>query len=224
MVERQATLFSAPAPDAAAPPPWPDGFRVLPGYLDRPAQEALLADVRAVVAAAPLYRNHMPRSGTPMRIENTNCGPLGWVSDKDRGYRYQATHPVTGAPWPPMPQFLLRLWNEVADYPALPEACLVNLYRGAKAGLGMHIDADEDAKDAPVVSVSLGDTGVFRLGGPTRKGPTRKIELVSGTVVVLGGASRRCHHGVDKVLAGTSDLLDGGGRLNLTLRRVTAPD
>jgi alkylated DNA repair protein (DNA oxidative demethylase) len=193
-----------------------------PQKLDREAQEALLAALRAIIEEAPLFTPAMPRSGKPMSVRMTNCGPLGWVTDKERGYRYQAAHPVTGKPWPAMPRMLLDLWKELAGYKHPPEACLVNYYAGA-AKMGLHQDRDEEDFDAPVLSVSLGDTGVFRVGGRSRKDPTQKFELSSGDVCVLGGADRLAYHGIDRVLAGTSDLLAEGGRFNLTLRRVTKP-
>jgi alkylated DNA repair protein (DNA oxidative demethylase) len=164
----------------------------------------------------------MPRSGKPMSVRMTNCGPLGWVTDKERGYRYQATHPETGKPWPPIPAALLELWRELARYPAPPEACLVNYY-AESAKMGLHQDKDEEDFAAPVLSVSLGDTGIFRLGGRSRKDPTRAFELKSGDVVALGDTDRLAFHGIDRILAGTSDLVPEGGRFNLTLRRVTKP-
>jgi DNA oxidative demethylase len=198
------------------------GMQYFPQWLDRAAQQALLAAVRAVIAEAPLFTPTMPRSGNPMSVRMTNCGPLGWMTDKDLGYRYQATQPVTGKPWPPMPQMLLDLWSEVANYFAPPEACLVNYYAG-NAKMGMHQDRDEEDFSAPVLSVSLGDTAVFRVGGRSRKDPTRNFELKSGDVFVLEGEDRLAYHGIDRILAGTSDLLCEGGRFNLTLRRVTKP-
>lgn len=153
----------------------------------------------------------------------TNCGVLGWLTDRDRGYRYQATHPVTGEPWPAVPERLLALWDEVADYPHPPEACLINFY-GPEAKMGLHQDRDEDNFDAPVVSVSLGDACLFRVGGTTRGGPTVSFRLESGDVVILGGKGRLCYHGVDRIYPSTSDLLKRGGRINLTLRRVTTPE
>jgi alkylated DNA repair protein (DNA oxidative demethylase) len=191
--------------------------------LDRPAQTALLGAIRKVIAEAPLYTPTMPRSGKPMSVRMTNAGPLGWVTDKEGGYRYQAMHPETGKPWPPIPPMLLDLWTECADYPHPPEACLINYYAGA-AKMGLHQDRDEQDFDAPVLSVSLGDTGIFRVGGTTRKAPTESYELRSGDVFVLGGADRLAYHGIDRVLPGSSDLLVEGGRFNLTLRRVTKPD
>jgi alkylated DNA repair protein (DNA oxidative demethylase) len=192
----------------------------LPGKLGPEEQKALLDALRTVMREAPLFTPTMPRSGKPMSVRMTNCGPLGWVTDKERGYRYQTTHPVTGKPWPAMPRMLLDLWNEVTGYPAPPEACLVNYY-GGDAKMGLHQDKDEEDFAAPVLSVSLGDTAIFRAGGRSRRDPTRKLELRSGDVVVLGGEDRIAFHGIDRVLAGTSELLPEGGRINLTLRRVT---
>jgi alkylated DNA repair protein (DNA oxidative demethylase) len=151
----------------------------------------------------------------------TNLGSLGWVSDR-AGYRYQATHPETGQPWPAIPEMVLDAWRKVAGYPHLPEACLVNHYReGAK--MGLHQDRDEEDFAAPVVSISLGDTGVFRIGGTERGGKTQTLKLVSGDVLVMGGAARLCFHGIDRILTGTSTLLKDGGRINLTMRRVRRP-
>lgn len=194
-----------------------DGVALWPGFFDEAEQRALLADIEAVMAEAPLYVPRMPKSGKPFSVRMTNCGPLGWVSD-EAGYRYQANHPETGAPWPALPQRLAALWEAVGA-PQAPEACLVNLYtEGAK--LGLHQDSDEIDRDAPVVSVSLGDTARFRLGGTTRRAPTRSFALSSGDVLVFGGPARLIYHGVDRILPGSSRLLPGGGRINLTLRRV----
>lgn len=194
-----------------------------PKWLDLGAQRVLLAEIRQVIAQAPLYVPTMPRSGKPMSVRMTNAGPLGWVTDKARGYRYQATHPETGEPWPAIPRMLLDLWGALAGYPHPPQACLINYY-DSDAKMGLHQDRDEEDFAAPVLSVSLGDTGVFRLGGTTRKDPTRKFELVSGGVFVLDGEDRLAYHGIDRILPGTSDLLGEGGRFNLTLRRVSKPN
>ena len=194
----------------------------LPGRLDRSAQTELIGAIRSIIAAAPLFIPTMPRSGRPMSVRMTNAGPLGWLTDKERGYRYQDTHPETGKPWPPIPQTLLALWQEVAGYPAPPEACLVNYYAG-DAKMGLHQDKDEDDFAAPVLSVSLGCTAIFRVGGRFRRDPTQRIELTSGDVLVLGGEDRLAFHGIDRIVPGTSDLLPEGGRFNLTLRRVTKP-
>ncbi len=200
-----------------------------PGLLHRPMlsradQETLAGLLRAAERKAPFFVPRMPRTGKPFSVRMTNLGDLGWVSDREGGYRYQPTHPETGKPWPPIPVVLLDLWGEVAGGAPPPEACLVNHYRPG-ARMGLHQDRDEEDLAAPVVSVSLGDDARFRVGGVTRGGPTRSLMLVSGDVVVLGGPSRLAYHGVDRIFAGTSDLLadwpEGGGRINLTLRRVS---
>ncbi len=198
----------------------PNGIHWIPGFLDRPAQQALVEDIRSVVAQAPLYQPQMPRTGKPMSVRMTNCGELGWVTDKERGYRYQPVHPVTGLPWPQMPPSLVGIWEELAAWPAPAQACLVNFYdEGAK--MGMHQDRDEEDLSAPVVSISLGDTCLFRVGEKTREGRTTSFKLQSGDAVILAGEGRLAFHGVDRIYPDTSTLLKNGGRINLTLRRVT---
>jgi DNA oxidative demethylase len=197
------------------------GLRLIPGYLDRTQQEELVAAVREIVRWAPLFTPVMPRTGKPFSVRMTNCGPLGWVSDRG-GYRYQATHPTTGGPWPPMPDLVLRAWAEFADYPAAPQACLVNHY-DPLARMGLHQDRDEEDFAAPVMSFSLGATCRFRIGGTTRAAPTCSFALASGDLLVLAGAARLAFHGVDRILSGTSTLLPDGSRINLTLRRVSRP-
>jgi alkylated DNA repair protein (DNA oxidative demethylase) len=194
------------------------GLTYRPDYLDRAAQEQLLDAIRAVTRAAPLFTPRMPRTGKPFSVRMTNCGRLGWVSD-ERSYRYQATHPETGEPWPAMPDVLLRAWEDLSGYPHPPEACLINVYEPS-ARMGLHQDRDEEELAAPVVSLSLGDTALFRYGGLDRRDPTRSIRLRSGDAIVFGGPARLMYHGIDRLYAGTSDLLPHAGRLNLTLRKV----
>lgn len=193
-----------------------------PGHLDLDGQQALVEELRALMRQAPLFQPVMPRSGRPFSVRMTNLGALGWVSDRD-GYRYQPLHPVTAEPWPAIPDSIMAIWNAVSGYPHPPEACLVNWY-GPGARMGLHQDRDEQDMNAPVVSVSLGETGVFRIGGTERGGRTASVKLASGDVLVFGGAARLAHHGVDRILPGTSTLLKDGGRINLTLRRVTRPE
>ena len=198
------------------------GLRLYPGYLDREAQVAVLTAINDVLVAAPLFTPRMPSSGRPMSVRMSNCGSLGWVTD-ERGYRYQSAHPENGRPWPPIPKALIALWNEIARYPHSPEACLINFY-GSTAKMGLHQDRDEKDFDAPVVSVSLGDCCLFRVGGRKRSDPTRSFRLSSGDALVLGGDTRLAFHGVDRIYPGTSSLLPEGGRINLTMRRVTRPE
>ncbi|AJD39423.1 2OG-Fe(II) oxygenase AlkB [Rhizobium gallicum bv. gallicum R602sp] len=195
------------------------GVRHFPEYLDRARQEALVEMIRSIVAEAPLFVPVMPSTGKPMSVRMSNCGPLGWVTDKERGYRYQSTHPVTGRPWPAMPDVLLDIWNGVSDCEKPPQACLINFYSD-DARMGLHQDRDEQDLKAPVVSISLGNSCLFRIGGLSRTDRTRSVKLASGDIVVLGGEGRLCFHGVDRIYPATSTLLKNGGRINLTLRRV----
>ena len=197
-----------------------EGLWHYPAHFDPAAQHELVEEIRDIVRQAPLFVPRMPRTGKEMTVRMTNCGRLGWVTDKDRGYRYQDTHPVTAAAWPQIPKVPTELWQSVGGYEKPAEACLVNYY-DADARMGLHQDRDEMDFGAPVVSVSLGDACLFRYGGENRRDPTRSVRLESGDVVVLSGASRLIFHGVDRIYPGTSDLLKTEGRINLTLRRVS---
>jgi alkylated DNA repair protein (DNA oxidative demethylase) len=216
---------TAPTPEAPAGSPDPSvpplGFRYLPGYLDKAQQVRLASIVEAVSAEAPFFRPAMPKSGRPFSVEMTNAGRIGWISDR-AGYRYCERHPQTGRRWPPIDGEILDIWHAVTGYPAPTECCLVNYYAPG-ARMGLHQDRDETDFAAPVVSISLGDSAVFRMGGRTRRGPTRSMTVHSGDVVILGGEARLAFHGIDRVLAGSSRLLPQGGRINLTLRRVSRP-
>ncbi len=195
------------------------GVDHFPGFLDRAAQEALRDEVLAILREAPLFRPRMPRTGKPFSVEMSNCGPLGWVSD-EAGYRYQPTHPETGRPWPAIPPRLLEAFAAIAPGAPGPEACLINFYRQG-ARMGLHQDRDEEEFSAPVVSLSLGDAALFRVGGLKRSAPTRSFRLATGDAMSLAGAGRLAFHGVDRIVAGSSTLIPQGGRINLTLRRVT---
>lgn len=197
----------------------PKGIKHIPGFLDRARQEQIVEAIRGVVAEAPLFVPEMPKTGKPMSVRMTNCGPLGWVTDREKGYRYQPQHPATGRPWPPMPEVLLEIWNAVSASDKQPEACLVNFY-SEEARMGLHQDRDERDLETAVVSISLGDSCLFRVGGRERSGQTVSFRLESGDIVVLGGEGRLAFHGVDRIYPNTSTLLKNGGRLNLTLRRV----
>jgi DNA oxidative demethylase len=208
------TMLGPEPPTALVP-----GLMLHRNWFDRAGQEALVETLRRNLQQAPLFTPVMPKTGTPFSVRMTNCGLLGWVSDIN-GYRYQPRHPATDAPWPAIPAPLLMAWDSLSGFQHPPEACLVNWYDG-KARMGLHQDRDEQELAAPVLSVSLGDTCLFRYGGLKRSDPTRSVKLHSGDVLVIGGASRLCFHGVDRVMTGSSDLLPNSGRINLTLRRVT---
>ena len=193
------------------------GFRIFPGFLDRSEQEAMVAELRAVLAQAPLVQPVTPR-GRPMSVRMSAAGRFGWLSDRS-GYRYAAHHPQ-GTPWPQTPDPVLAVWRAVSGCERMPECCLINWY-GEGARMGLHQDRDEADLACPVVSISLGDEALFRMGNPERGGKTESVWLGSGDVVVMGGAARLAHHGVDRIRFGSSTLLPKGGRINLTLRVVT---
>lgn len=193
------------------------GAKLFSGWLTAGEQRALVDDVRAIVAAAPLFAPVTPW-GKPMSVRMTSAGRFGWVTDRG-GYRYSATHP-DGTPWPAIPDSVLSVWRAVASSDRDPDCCLVNFYTEA-ARMGLHQDRDETDFSFPVLSVSLGDEALFRIGGTTRGGKTRSVWLRSGDVLVLGGEARLAYHGVDRIAPGTSTLLKDGGRINLTLRVVT---
>jgi alkylated DNA repair protein (DNA oxidative demethylase) len=195
------------------------GFRLLPGRLSASQQRDLLDEVMAKAGEAPFVRQATP-GGKPMSVAMTSFGDLGWITD-EKGYRYEPKHPGTGRLWPAIPTILTDLWAELADPAVPPDACLVNFYDAA-ARMGLHQDRDEADFRFPVLSVSLGDTAVFRIGGPRRADPTSSVRLSSGDVCVLAGEARLFHHGIDRILPGSSQLVPGGGRINLTLRRAAA--
>ncbi len=192
------------------------GFRIYQGFLDRPVQQRLLDDIRAVAALAPFVTPVTPR-GQAMSVRMTSAGKYGWVSDR-AGYRYEMRHPH-GMAWPAIPASVLEIWDALVGAGRQPDCCLINYY-GEGARMGLHQDRDEADFSWPVLSVSLGDEGLFRIGNATRGGKTESIWLASGDVVVMGGAARLTYHGVDRIRFGSSTLMPQGGRVNLTLRVV----
>jgi DNA oxidative demethylase len=192
------------------------GVEVFKAFLDRSAQERIVEDIREVVQKAPLFSPRTPW-GKPMSVSLTAAGKYGWFSDR-KGYRYIDHHP-SGVPWPPIPASVLAIWRAYGDTARMPECCLINFYnQGAR--MGLHQDKDEKDFSYPVVSVSLGDSALFRIGGTKRTDPTSSIWLESGDVALLKGVSRLNFHGIDRIKSGSSTLLSSGGRLNLTLRVV----
>jgi alkylated DNA repair protein (DNA oxidative demethylase) len=152
-----------------------------------------------------------------MSVRMTSAGRYGWFTDRS-GYRYVDRHP-SGVPWPPVPASVLAVWRALASAARDPDCCLVNHYREG-ARMGMHRDADEKDFAWPVLSISLGDSALFRMGGLSRKDPSSSVLLESGDVVLFGGLARLAYHGVDRIRPGSSRLLPEGGRINLTLRVV----
>jgi len=193
------------------------GVKLFDGFLDAAAQSAMVAEVRKIVRAAPLFAPVTAR-GQAMTVRMTSAGEVGWVTDR-RGYRYEPRHP-SGVAWPPIPDAVLAVWRAVVPGARAPESCLVNWY-APDARMGLHQDRDEGDFDQPVVSISLGDDALFRIGSVARGGKTESLWLRSGDVMVLGGEARLIHHGIDRIAPGTSTLLEAPGRINLTLRVVS---
>nr|WP_035442859.1 DNA oxidative demethylase AlkB [Asaia platycodi] len=197
------------------------GAVLLPGAaLSR--QERLMAQVGDIVSQAPLRRLTTP-GGRRFSVEMTNCGSLGWHSDA-AGYRYESRDPLSGGFWPALPPDWITFAQDMAAQAGFgdfqPQACLLNRYAPG-ARMGLHQDRDETALDSPIVSISLGLAAQFLFGGAERTDPVRKLRLVSGDVVVWGGASRLFYHGIAP-LASDDHPLTGACRWNLTFRRVRA--
>lgn len=192
------------------------GFDIHKNYLDLTAQRALIEVLRPVLRAAPLFSPKVPGGGQ-MSVRMTSAGQYGWYSDAS-GDRYAERHP-SGQRWPEIPKKVLEIWQQLTGLERQPECCLLNYY-GEDAKMGLHQDKDEADFSYPVVSISLGDDGLFRMGNQTRGGKTETIWLSSGDTVVMGGEARLTYHGVDRIRHKSSRLLPKGGRLNLTMRVV----
>ncbi len=196
------------------------GCRYFPEFLNKTSQRLLLDHLKKALHEAPLFYPTMPGTGKVFSVRMSNMGEIGWVSDKEDGYRYQDTHPKTKKSWPQMPDLLHELWQELTGFTPQPEACLINYYN-ASARMGLHQDADERHLQAPIMSISLGDKARFRLGGLKRQDPTRTLILSSGDILILEPPLRMAYHGIDRIVPGSSRLLNEGGRFNLTMRRIT---
>jgi alkylated DNA repair protein (DNA oxidative demethylase) len=212
-------LFDATEADVGGATQFAEGAWLLRGFaLDRAA--ALLAAVDAITARAP-FRHMETRRGLRMSVAMSNCGTLGWVSDR-RGYRYSPHDPESGKPWPAMPRVFATLARQAAGQAGFaefaPDACLVNRYEPGTR-LSLHQDRDERDFDAPIVSVSLGLPATFLFGGAARGDRVQRVPLRHGDVVAWGGASRLFHHGVLPLADGVHPAL-GARRVNLTFRKA----
>ncbi len=193
------------------------GTKLWKGLLSSEVQAGIVADLRSMAETAPL-RRYMTPGGREMSVRMSGAGARAWLSDK-AGYRYSEVQ-LDGRAWPEIPASILRVWEKVAAVSRSPDSCLVNFY-GEDTKMGLHQDRDEAELNWPVVSVSLGDDALFRVGGVERRDPTKSVWLTSGDVVVLAGPSRLAYHGIDRVKFGSSSLLPRGGRINVTLRVAT---
>jgi DNA oxidative demethylase len=185
-----------------------------------PRVTALLTALHRVIEQAP-FRHMVTQGGFPMSVAMTNCGSLGWISDRT-GYRYDDIDPGSGRNWPPMPDSFLKLATAAAGEAGFqqfqPDACLINRY-GAGARLSLHQDKNERDVSQPIVSVSLGIPAIFLFGGTTRSGKTTRVPVVHGDVVVWGGPARLRFHGVMPLKEGSHPQV-GRYRLNLTFRKA----
>lgn len=212
------SLFEDHPPPTSAEP-LEEGAVVLHGFAS--LQAPVLVEEAGRIAQSAPFRHLVTPGGYTMSVGMTNCGRLGWVSDKS-GYRYDAVDPDTSAPWPSIPAAFLEVAVTAAAAAGFanydPDACLINRYvAGAK--LGLHQDRDEKDAWAPIVSVSLGLPAVFLWGGKRRSDPVRRLRLESGDVVVWGGPARFAYHGVAPLKEGEHPLT-GAARINLTFRKV----
>ena len=205
--------------DVPAREPLADGALLLRGYAGDAAEELLQA-IDAITTAAP-FRHMITPGGYRMSVAMTNCGSVGWVSDR-RGYRYQPTDPDTGRPWPAMPaafaELAARAAAEAGFAGFVPDACLINRYAPGSR-LSLHQDRDEPDLRAPVVSVSLGLPAVFLFGGRRRGDRPRRHRLAHGDVVVWGGPARLAFHGIAPLAEGAHPAT-GACRINLTFRKA----
>jgi alkylated DNA repair protein (DNA oxidative demethylase) len=192
------------------------GFQVFKGLINSTEQKQMIQNLREIAASAPMFSPLTP-AGRKMSVQMTSAGRYGWYSDAS-GYRYVDRHP-SGSAWPEIPQPVLNLWRHLVSKDRDPDCCLVNYYDD-RAKMGMHQDNDEADFSWPVLSISLGDDALFRVGSVQRGGKTESIWLNSGDAVLMGGDSRLAYHGVDRIKHGSSTLLEKGGRINLTLRVV----
>ena len=193
------------------------GFIVHRNFLSLNKQMELVESIREIVRQAPFNTLRTP-SGKKMSVKMTSAGNCGWFSDQS-GYRYESLQP-DGNPWPPISPLVLEIWQNLVSMEKDPDTCLINYYE-ANAKMGLHQDRDEKDLSWPVLSISLGDEALFRIGNTYRGGKTESFWLHSGDVVIMGGDARLCYHGIDRIKFGTSNLLRQSGRINLTLRVVS---
>jgi alkylated DNA repair protein (DNA oxidative demethylase) len=192
-----------------------EGLDYFPNYLSDEQIDILREDINFALTKAPLFRPSMPKTGRDFSVKMSNMGNVGWVSDKIGGYRYQSLHPDTKQNWPKISNNILNIWHKVTNLKTSPDCCLINHYN-SKSKMGLHVDSDEKDFSYPVLSISLGDSALFRFGGLKRSDKTRSIKLNNGDVLMMSGQSRLIYHGIDKTYL--SNQFDN--RINLTLRKI----
>jgi len=218
----QPDLFGDTTSSVIPHPPLPEGVILRPRLFDGPTQAALAAAVRDIAETAPFRHPRTPGQGV-FSAALTSCGRVGWWSDR-AGYRYIPTQPGSSDPWPPMPEIFRTAVRTAAAgtrWPDFdPDACLINFYTtGAK--MGLHQDRDERDFAQPIITITLGDTADFLVGGPARSDKATAFTFQSGDALLMGGPSRLFFHGIRKVHAGTSPIAGmPTGRYSLTFRKA----
>ncbi len=186
-----------------------------PNYLDEEECKILLRDVEHIITEAPTYIPKMPKTGNSMSVQMTNCGEYGWFSDKEKGYRYEKFHPITNKKWPKIPSSILKVWQDLSGVKEDPDCCLVNIYN-QNSKMGLHVDKGEKDFSYPVLSISLGASANFKIGGLKRSDSAISLKLNHGDVLTFGGESRLIYHGISKIYPNSYHQK----RINLTLRKV----
>lgn len=200
----------------------PDGVVILKGFLDRACQEKLVEVSRQIARQAPLV-SPQTRSGFNFSLKVTSVGDWGWFSNQREGYHYRRRHPQTNQPWAKIPTDFMRVARRAAEEAGIvryaPDTCLINHYPKNTGRLGLHQDNTEEDITTGIVTVSLGDSCRFLIGGLQKTAPTQSVILDSGDICIMHREGRMLYHGVDGLISGSSDLLAGGGRISLTFRR-----
>lgn len=191
------------------------GLDYFPNYLSDQQIEILLQDIECALQQAPLFKPTMPKTGKEFSVKMSNMGKMGWVSDQTAGYRYQSYHPTTKKPWPKISDNILDIWHDITNLKTLPDCCLINDYN-MNAKMGLHVDNDEEDFSYPVLSISIGNSALFRFGGTKRSDKTKSIKLHHGDVLMMSQESRLIYHGIDKIYPSHRF----NNRINLTLRKI----
>lgn len=192
-----------------------DGIDYFPNYVGNNVINSILKRIDDIQDKTPFFKPVMPNSNKEFSVKITNFGKYGWVSDKKNGYHYRQDHPISKQRWTPIPEEILDIWHALSKKDLEPDCCLVNHYN-LKAKMGLHIDNDEKDFSYPVLSISIGASALFRIGGLKRSDKTKSLKLHHGDVLIMSGKSRLIYHGIDKIYPNSQFDY----RINLTLRKI----
>jgi alkylated DNA repair protein (DNA oxidative demethylase) len=191
------------------------GLDYFPNYLSIKEIDLLNEEINLAIKQAPFFVPTMPKTAKKFSVKITNMGNLGWVSDRVSGYRYQDYHPVNYKKWPKISDNIINIWQTLTNLKERPDCCLINHY-DKNAKMGLHVDNDENDFSYPVLSISLGNSALFRFGGLKRNDKTKSFKLNNGDALMMHGPARLIYHGIDKVYASNNF----NHRINLTLRKI----